>query len=83
MIRSCRRFRTSGCNSDAQCGIRFLPDGVIALPNGKRGTWRLFDRERSVYVIVIGDQRQSVKLKPGVGLVQAQDDQMVVYQEVR
>jgi hypothetical protein len=78
-----RRFRAYGCNNDAQCGIRFLPEGAIALPGGERGSWRLFDRERRVYVIVIGNQRQSVKWRSGIGLVQVQDDQMVVYQEVR
>jgi hypothetical protein len=78
-----RHFRTFGCSNDAQCGIRFLPDGVIALPGGDRGSWRLFDQARSVYVIVIGNQRQSVKWKPGVGLVRVQEDGMVEYQEVR
>jgi hypothetical protein len=78
-----RHFRTFGCNNDAECGIRFLPGGVVALSGGERGTWRLFDRERRVYVIVTGNNRQSLKLKPGVGLVKAQDDQLVVYQEVR
>jgi hypothetical protein len=78
-----RHFRTYGCQNDAQCGIRFLEGGVVTLPGGEKGTWRLFDRERGVYVIVIGNQRQSLKLKPGVGLVQVQDDRMVVYQEVR
>lgn len=78
-----QHFRTFGCNNDAECGIRFLPGGVVALSGGERGSWRLFDRERRVYVIVIANQRQSLKLKPGVGLVKAQDDQLVVYQEVR
>jgi hypothetical protein len=78
-----RHFRTFGCNNDAECSIRFLPGGVVALSAGERGSWRLFDRERRVYVIVIANQRQSLKLKPGIGLVKAQDDQLVVYQEVR
>lgn len=77
-----RHFRTFGCNR-AQCGIRFQPGGVVALPSGENGSWRLFDRERQVYVIVIGNQRQSLKWKPGIGLVQVQDEQIVVYQEVR
>lgn len=78
-----RHFRTFGCNNDAECGIRFLPGGFIELSGGQRGSWRLFDRERRVYVIVIANQRQSLKLKPGIGLVKAHDDQLVVYQEVR
>jgi hypothetical protein len=78
-----RHFRALGCNNDVQCGIRFLPDGAIALGNGGRGSWRLFDPARSVYVIVIGNQRQSLKWKPGVGLVRVQEDGMVEYQEVR
>jgi hypothetical protein len=78
-----RHFRTFGCDNDGQCGIRFLPAGVIALANGDRGSWRLFDPARSVYVIVVENQRQSLKLKPGVGLVRVEEDWMVEYQEVR
>lgn len=78
-----RHFRTFGCNGEAQCEVRFLPGGVVVLPGGDRGAWRLFDRGHGVYVIVIGNHRQSVMLKPSVGLVSMQNDGTVVYQEVR
>lgn len=78
-----RHFRIYGCKTNAQCEIRFLPDGVVSLPQGDRGSWRLFDRERGVYVMVVANGRQSLKLKPGVGLVEIPDEQVVIYQEVR
>ena len=78
-----RHFRISGCTNAAQCTARFLPSGVVALPGKEEGTWRLFDRERSVYIVTIGNQRRSLKLKPGVGLEQVSSEQNVVYQEVR
>jgi hypothetical protein len=78
-----RHFRVFGCNNTAQCTVRFLPGGTVALPGQEQGTWRLFDRERSVYIITVGNQRKSLKLKPGVGLEQVNDELNVVYQEVR
>jgi hypothetical protein len=78
-----RHFRVSGCTNPAQCTVRFLPGGAVALPGKEEGTWRLFDRERSVYVVTIGNERRSLKLKPGVGLEQVGVEQNVVYQEVR
>lgn len=77
-------FRKFGCNdNDPQCAISFLANGVISLPGGDRGTWRLFDRDRGIYVIVIGDQRQSLKFKPGVGLVGIDGNEITAYKEVR
>jgi hypothetical protein len=55
----------------------------VALPGKEEGTWRLFDRERGVYIVAIGNERRSLKLKPGVGLQQVNGEQNVVYQEVR
>ncbi|WP_180541904.1 hypothetical protein, partial [Nevskia soli] len=77
-------FRKFGCNdTDPQCAISFLPNGVIALPGGDRGTWKLFDQDRGIYVLVIGNQRQSLKFKPGVGLVSIDGNQLTAYKEVR
>jgi hypothetical protein len=78
-----RHYRVFGCINPAQCTVRFLPGGAVALPGKEEGTWRLFDRERSVYIITVGNQRRSLKLKPGVGLEQVNDELNVVYQEVR
>jgi hypothetical protein len=78
-----RHYRVSGCTNPAQCTVRFLPGGAVALPGKEEGTWRLFDRERGVYIVTIGNERRSLKLKPGVGLEQVGVDQNVVYQEVR
>lgn len=77
-------FRKFGCNdTDPQCAISFLPNGVLALPGGERGTWRLFDSDRGIYVLVIGNQRQSLKFKPGVGLVGIDGNEITAYKEVR
>jgi hypothetical protein len=78
-----RHFRVSGCTNPVQCTVRFLPGGTMALPGKEQGTWRLFDRERAVYIVTIGNERRSLKLKPGVGLEQVSDELNVVYQEVR
>ncbi len=78
-----RHFRVFGCANPAQCTVRFLPGGAVALPGKQEGTWRLFDRERGVYIVTIGNERRSLKLKPGVGLEQVSDELNVVYQEVR
>ena len=71
-----RRFRTLYCNNtrDPACKLfSFEAGGSVVLPGGDRGTWRLFDAERGVYVIAAGGHRQSLKLKPGVGLVNVSD----------
>jgi hypothetical protein len=78
-----RHFRVFGCTNPAQCTVQFLPGGTMALPGKEEGTWRLFDRERGVYVVTIANERRSLKLKPGVGLEQVGGGQDVVYQEVR
>jgi len=78
-----RHFRVSGCANPAQCTVRFLPGGAVALPGKEAGTWRLFDRERGVYIVTIGNERRSLKLKPGVGLEPVSGEQNVVYEEVR
>jgi hypothetical protein len=78
-----RHFRISGCTNPAQCTVRFLPGGAVVLPGKEEGTWRLFDRERRVYIVTVGNERRSLKLKPGIGLEQVSDEGNVVYQEVR
>jgi len=78
-----RHFRVFGCTNPGQCTVRFLPGGAMTLAGKEEGTWRLFDRERSVYIVTVGNERRSLKLKPGVGLEQVSDDRNVVYQEVR
>lgn len=78
-----RHFRVYGCTNPAQCAVRFLPGGAVALPGKQEGNWRLFDRARGVYIVTIGNERRSLKLKPGVGLEQVSDEGNVVYQEVR
>lgn len=78
-----RHFQIFGCSNPAQCTVRFLPGGGVAIPGKEQGTWRLFDRERSVYIVTVGNERRSLKLMPGVGLGQVGDELNVVYQEVR
>jgi hypothetical protein len=48
---------------------KFKADGTVAAASGDSGTWKLFDAGTHTYVVVIGGQRLSLILKPGVGLV--------------
>lgn len=63
--------------------VRFDANGTLEAEDGTRGTWRLFDASRQVYVVTIGDRRFSVKLMPGQGLVDPADPSTIVFREVR
>lgn len=63
--------------------VRFDANGTLEAEDGTRGTWRLFDPARKVYVVNVGDRRFSVKLMPGEGLVDPADPSTIVFREVR
>ena len=63
--------------------VRFDPNGTLETEDGTRGTWRLFDADRRVYVVTIGNRRFSVKLMPGQGLVDPGDPSAITFREVR
>ncbi len=63
--------------------VRFDANGTLEAEDGTRGTWRLFDPARKVYVVTVGARRFSVKLMPGQGLVDPGDPSTIVFREVR
>jgi hypothetical protein len=63
--------------------VRFDANGTLEAEDGTRGTWRLFDPARKVYVVMVGARRFSVKLMPGQGLVDPADPSAIVFREVR
>jgi hypothetical protein len=48
---------------------RFNANGSIVTSDGENGRWVVFDPQLHVYVVTIGPARLTVKLTPGVGLV--------------
>jgi hypothetical protein len=50
---------------------RFEPNGAIEASDGSTGRWILFDPQLHIYTLLIGDMHLTVKLTPGVGLVDA------------
>jgi hypothetical protein len=62
--------------------VRFDANGTLETEDGTRGTWRLFDAERRVYVVMIGNRRFSVKLMPGQGLVDPANPSSITFREV-
>jgi hypothetical protein len=69
--------------SNEDTAVKFLPDGTLQFASGTSGTWKLFDAETHIYTITFGDNRLSLKLIPGRGLVQAADPSTVVFQRTK
>jgi hypothetical protein len=63
--------------------VRFDANGTLEAEDGTRGTWRLFDPARKVYVVTVGARRFSVKVMPGQGLVDPANPSAIVFREVR
>lgn len=62
--------------------VRFDANGTLETEDGTRGTWKLFDAARRVYVITIGNRRFSLKLMPGQGLVNPSNPSEIAFREV-
>ena len=62
--------------------VRFDANGTVETEDGTRGTWRLFDPARRVYVITVASRRYSVKLMPGQGLVDPANPSGIIFREV-
>ena len=50
---------------------RFSANGDVAAADGSTGHWTLFDPQLHIYTVMIGSQHLTVKLTPGVGLIDA------------
>jgi hypothetical protein len=62
--------------------VRFDANGTLETEDGRRGTWRIFDPARAVYVIAIENRRISAKLMPGQGLVNPANPSDILFREV-
>lgn len=62
---------------------RVSSDGTLKLADGNTGTWELFDPEAKIYVVKIKGYIYSLKLRPGIGLVDTNDVSSIVFKEVR
>ena len=69
--------------SDEYGATKFLADGTVETANGFSGTWKVFDRENRIYVVVIGRIRYSLQYSPGYGLVRPGEPNMIEFQELR
>ena len=60
--------------------VKFEPNGVLEFASGTVGRWKLFDANSHMYTVTYGSVRQSLKLIPGRGLVDAHDPTTIVLQ---
>jgi hypothetical protein len=75
--------RTYDSKMNSYGATRFLADGSIIASDGTRGTWKAFDPENRIYTITIGQFRRAVQYRPGYGLVEPGDPNLIVFQELR
>lgn len=73
----------TGISGDDLGSVRFNADGTIETANGFKGTWKLFDPDDRIYTVEVGRFRVSVKYRPGYGLVKPDDQNLIIFQEVR
>jgi hypothetical protein len=63
---------------------KFLPDGHVQTADGTEGRWKLFNRDSRIYTIVYPNYApESVRYMPARGLVNASDQSVLLYTEVR
>jgi len=60
--------------------VKFEPNGVLEFASGTMGRWKLFDASSHMYTVTYGPVRQSLRLIPGRGLVDAHDPTTIVLQ---
>ena len=61
---------------------KFLPDGTLVFASGTTGTWKLFDASSHLYTVTFGNNRLSLRLIPGRGLVAANDATSLVFSAI-
>ena len=76
-------IRTYDSKINSYGATRFLADGTIVASDGSQGVWKLFDPENQIYVIVIGEYKDSLQYRAGYGLVKPSDQNLIRFQEVR
>jgi hypothetical protein len=73
----------TGISGEDLGSVRFKADGTIETANGFKGTWKLFDPDDRIYTVEIGRFKVSVKYRPGYGLVKSDDQNLIIFQELR
>jgi len=63
--------------------VKFNADGTVITANGFTGNWKVFDKENRIYAITIGNIRYSLQYRPGYGLVNPSEPNMISFQELR
>lgn len=64
-------------DNNENSAVKFKPDGTLEFASGVAGTWKLFDENAMIYTITFSNQRLSLKLMPGLGLVNPSDGSVV------
>jgi hypothetical protein len=63
--------------NDESSAVKFKPDGTLEFASGTVGTWKLFDENTMIYTVTFLNNRLSLKLMPGQGLVNPADGSLV------
>ncbi len=58
---------------------KFSADGTLEFASGTTGKWKLFDAGSHLYTVSFAQTRLSLKLIPGLGLVDAHDPTAIVF----
>jgi hypothetical protein len=69
--------------NDENSAVKFKPDGTLEFASGTLGKWKVFDEDMHIYTVTFLNNRFSLKLMPGRGLVNASDPSDVVFQRAR
>ncbi|HKD54604.1 MAG TPA: hypothetical protein VKB72_10340 [Steroidobacteraceae bacterium] len=56
-------------DNNENSAVKFKPDGTLEFASGVVGTWKLFDENSMIYTVTFQNNRLSLKLVPGTGLV--------------
>lgn len=75
--------RTYDSKVNSYGATKFLADGTLETSDGFSGTWKVFDSEKRIYIILIDKFRFSVKYRPGYGLVKPDEPNQIIFQEVQ
>ena len=59
---------------------KFEPNGRLEFASGTIGQWKLFDADSHLYTVTFAQNRLSLKLIPGRGLVDSHDPTVIVFQ---
>jgi hypothetical protein len=63
--------------------VKFNPDGTLEFASGTLGKWKLFDEDTRIYSVTFLNNRLSLKLIPGRGLVETNDPSSIVFKRNR